>query len=67
MKLSSIGLWLVVLGLGSFALNFFNYEFRLLAWVDHWGATTGAMIRVACVAVGLLLMFLGRGSANDQD
>ena len=66
MNLSSIGVWLVVLGLGSFALNFFNYDFRLLSWIDAWGAATGNLIRLGCVMLGLLLMLLGRASGKRR-
>lgn len=60
-------MWLVVLGLGSFALNYFGYDFKLLAWVDAWGDSTGTMIRLGCVVLGVLLMFLGRGVQERQD
>ncbi len=55
MNLSGIGLWLALIGAGSFVLNRFNYEFKLLAWVDHWGPSTGMLIRVGCIVIGVML------------
>lgn len=67
MNLSGFGFWLALLGAGSFVLNRFNYEFKLLAWVDHWGPGTGTTIRVGCIVVGVLmwLVFRGRSKAAD--
>lgn len=67
MNTASVGKWLVILGLGSFALNYFGYELKLLAWVDAWGASTAIMIRMGCVALGVLLMFLSRSAQQPQD
>jgi len=59
--MKSIGGWLVILGLGSFLLQRFGYEFRLLSWVDNWGPTVGLAIRLGCVVAGIALYVLGSG------
>lgn len=62
--MKNIGTTLLILGVGSIALNFFNYEFRLLMWVDNWGETVGWAIRGAVIVAGAGLFFLG--SRADQ-
>lgn len=59
--MKSIGGWLIVLGLGSFVLQWLGYDFRLLSWVDNWGSTIGLVIRLSCVVVGIALCVLGSG------
>jgi hypothetical protein len=54
----SIGFLLLVLGGGSFILHSMDYEFKLLKWVDNWGADTGTAIRIGMAAVGLILVVL---------
>ncbi len=57
--MKSIGGLMLLLGLGSFVLHFMNMEFKLLSWVDNWGADVGVGIRVALIVVGGILWFLG--------
>ncbi len=57
--MKSIGGLMLLLGLGSFVLHFMNMEFKLLSWVDNWGADIGVGIRVALIVVGGILWFLG--------
>lgn len=58
--MSSFGSTLLMLGIGSCLLNWFGFEFILLAWVDHWGTTVGNILRVSCIALGAALLFVGR-------
>ncbi len=57
--MKSIGGLMLLLGLGSFVLHFMDMEFKLLSWVDNWGADVGVGIRVALIVVGGILWFLG--------
>jgi hypothetical protein len=57
--MKSIGGLMLLLGLGSFVLHFMNMEFKLLSWVDNWGADVGVGIRIALIVVGGILWFLG--------
>lgn len=57
--MKSIGGLMFLLGLGSFVLHFMNMEFKLLSWVDHWGAGTGVGIRIALIVVGAILWWIG--------
>lgn len=57
--MKNIGSTLILLGIGSFALNYFNYEFVLLMWVDLWGEMVGWAIRGAAIVIGVGLFFLG--------
>ena len=57
--MKSIGGLMLLLGLGSFVLHFMHMEFKLLSWVDNWGADVGVGIRIALIVVGGILWFLG--------
>ena len=67
MNLSGFGFWLALLGAGSVVLNRFNYELKLLAWVDHWGPSMGTTIRVGCIVVGVLVWLLFRSRSKTAD
>ncbi len=54
------GLTFIVMGLGSFLLNMIGVEFALLMWVDNWGPTVGAVIRLGFAALGVVMMVLPR-------
>lgn len=66
MVMMRIGTLLIVFGAGSFLLGLFNYEFRLLSWVDNWGPAAGNVIRVGLIALGAVLLMLGRRAANRK-
>lgn len=57
--MKNIGSTLLILGVGSIALNFFDYEFRPLMWVDMWGETIGWAIRGAVIVAGAGMFFIG--------
>lgn len=59
------GLLLAAMGVISALLSIFNYNIRLLAWVDLWGDTMGWVIRVVLIIAGGALFFLfGREEAD---
>jgi hypothetical protein len=59
-----IGLVLLLLGLGSAAVQLLNGEASgggkliALSWINHWGETTGWGIRGALVFIGGGMLFL---------
>lgn len=57
-KLGQGGLILAVMGILSIALTLFNYNIRLLAWIDLWGNTTGWIIRILLILGGGTLFLL---------
>jgi hypothetical protein len=57
--MKTLGIWLIIFGLGLLALNFMGLEFKLLMWIDNWGRGTGIAIRAGMLAVGVVLFFLG--------
>jgi len=63
--MKQLGLYVVIFGIGSMVLNYFNYEFRILMWVDNWGSTVGWGIRSALVVVGAVMFFLGGQAAKE--
>ena len=64
--MQGFGGFLVLMGAGSFVLHYMDMEFRLLGWVDNWGAGTGNAIRIAMIVVGGILWFLGRNSEAKE-
>ncbi|PHR72862.1 MAG: hypothetical protein COA67_03940 [Lutibacter sp.] len=65
-KLGQGGLLLAALGIMSIVLSIFNYNIRLLAWVDAWGNTMGWVIRIALILGGGILYFFF-GSYDDDE
>ena len=63
-KLSSIGAFLALAGVASIALNFFNYNLRILMWIDTWGSTMGWVIRVGLIIAGGVLYLIGSRSSQ---
>lgn len=65
-KIGKGGLVLAALGVMSIVLSLFNYNIRLLAWVDMWGNTMGWIIRILLIGGGAALFFLF-GREEDQE
>ena len=61
--MQGIGGLLVLWGIGSFVLPYFNIQFLLIGWIDNWGPGVGNGIRIAMIVVGGILWLLGRQSA----
>ncbi|MCI4567932.1 hypothetical protein [Lysobacter sp. CFH 32150] len=64
--MKSFGGLLFIFGVGSFVLNLLGMEFKLLGWIDNWGATTGIAIRVGLIVVGAALWLIGRKQEASQ-
>jgi hypothetical protein len=65
-KLGKGGLLIAALGIMSIILSIFNYNIRLLAWIDLWGNTMGWVIRILLIVGGGALFFLF-GNELDMD
>lgn len=61
------GKWLLILGLGSFILRFFNMEFKLLMWIDLWGYSAGNLIRLGVIVLGGAIFFLDGRNVEAKD
>lgn len=60
-KLGQGGLVLAAMGLVSALLSIFNYNIRLLAWIDSWGIAMGWVLRVVLILTGgVLFLLFGR-------
>lgn len=57
-KLGQGGLIVAAMGIMSIVLSIFNYNIRLLAWIDAWGSTVGWIIRIILIIGGGALFFL---------
>jgi len=56
--MKTLGLWLVIFGIGSIALNMMNLEFKILMWIDNWGRDVGLLIRGGLTALGVALFVM---------
>ncbi len=65
-KLGKGGLLLAAMGIMSIVLSIFNYNIRLLAWVDLWGNAMGWIIRILLILGGGALYFF-YGSYDDEE
>lgn len=64
-KLGKAGLLIGAMGIMSIVLSIFNYNIRLLAWVDVWGPTMGWVIRIVLILGGAaLFFFFGKEEEN---
>jgi hypothetical protein len=54
--MKTIGVLLVILGVGSFFLHQFNMEFLFFNWIDNWGTQSGNYIRIGSAVLGILLI-----------
>lgn len=65
-KLGKGGLLLAAMGIISAVLSIFNYNLKLLEWVDLWGNTMSWIIRILLILGGGALFFLfGREEEED--
>jgi len=65
-KLGKGGLLLAAMGIMSIVLSIFNYNIRLLAWVDLWGNAMGWIIRILLILGGGALYFF-YGNYDDEE
>jgi hypothetical protein len=56
-KLGQGGLIIAAMGIMSIILSIFNYNIRLLAWIDIWGNSIGWLIRFLLILGGGILYF----------
>jgi len=61
--MQQLGIWMIILGAGSFLLNMAGREFILLSWVDAWGPAAGTGIRIGIIALGAVIT--AAASASD--
>ncbi|MCF6279665.1 MAG: hypothetical protein L3J14_04895 [Flavobacteriaceae bacterium] len=65
-KLGQGGLLIAAMGIMSIVLSLFNYEIRLLAWINLWGSAIGWVIRLLLILGGGALFFLyGNNEKNE--
>lgn len=61
LRLGKGGLVIAAMGIMSIVLSIFNYNIRLLAWIDIWGTTMSWIIRILLIlGGGALFFFFGR-------
>lgn len=63
--MQSLGGILFLLGTGSFVVGMIGMDFRLLRLLDMWGESTGTIIRIGMIVLGVVLFVAG--SMHDAD
>lgn len=66
-KIGKAGGILAVLGIFSAILSIFNYNIRLLAWIDVWGNTMGWVLRIVFVIGGAALFYFFGNTEEDEE
>ena len=64
--MKTIGTYLALGGVISCVLMLMDRNLTILMWIDSWGTTTGWIIRIAFIVVGLILFILGKGDEEGQ-
>jgi hypothetical protein len=58
----SFGVLLLILGLGTFVLRTFDYEFRILSWADDYQP----WFSIGLAALGLILVVVSMVRSRDE-
>lgn len=66
-KIGKLGLIMAVMGIMSIILSIFNYNLRLLAWIDIWGTGMGWIIRILLIIGGAAIFFMFGSAEDDED
>lgn len=56
--MKQLGIFLLLMGVGSAVLHFMDMEFKLLMWIGNWGDTVAWVIRGALAVAGGALLGL---------
>lgn len=64
--MGTLGVWLLIFGVGSIILNQLGREFTILMWIDMWGPSVGWGIRIGMIALGAVLLLFAAMSANSD-
>lgn len=63
----TLGSYMIIGALGSTALSFFGYNFKLLMWIDMWGETVGWVIRASLLVVGLIMFGIAKPEEKKEE
>lgn len=66
-KVSGFGGAAALFGLVSIVLSFFDYNLRILMWIDSWGETMAWVIRIGLIIVGLAVYFVMNVPADEEE
>ncbi|MFS4466318.1 hypothetical protein [Maribacter sp. 2210JD10-5] len=54
-------------GIISSVLSLFDYNLRILMWIDSWGINTGWAIRIGLIVIGGVLFFAFKEATEETD
>jgi len=64
--MKSAGYYLLLFGIGSILLSFFNMEFRILSWIHNWGPTVGWAIQIGAAVCGGVCWLIGYKQEQNE-
>ena len=56
-KISYLGIGMIIVGVASIFLYFMSLNLMILAWIDYFGETIGWIFRVLLIIIGLFLFY----------
>lgn len=65
--MKNLGSFIAILGLASIALFFFDYELKILGWINNWGDNIAWTIRGGLVVVGAVLFFMAPSNKEPEE
>ena len=60
---SLLGFLMVGLGILAIILSLVGARFTFMAWLDHWGAGVGFVLRLIMVIVGFVIIFVNKSES----
>lgn len=64
-KIAGFGISAAFFGLFSIILSFFEYNLRILKWIDLWGETMGWVFRIGLIVIGMAVYFVMNTSDEE--
>ncbi len=64
--MKNIGSFLVIIGIAAIVLDFFNAVPGILAWIYNWGNGVAWGIKIALIAIGAIVYFVGNKSESSR-
>lgn len=65
--MKNLGSFIAILGLASIALFFFDYELKILGWINNWGDNIAWAIRGGLVVIGAALFLMAPSNKESEE
>ena len=65
--MKNLGSFIALLGIASIALFFFDYELKILGWINNWGDNIAWTIRGGLVVIGAALFLMAPSNKESEE